>query len=128
MIEDREPIRVALLGCGTVGTEVLRLLQSRPEEFAARTGAPVQVTGVAVRRLHKHPNVPEQLLTTDAAALVDGDVDVVVELIGGIEPARSLLLRALRSGKSVVTGNKALLAQHGAVSYTHLTLPTNREV
>ncbi|MEU6130104.1 homoserine dehydrogenase [Saccharopolyspora sp. NPDC047091] len=117
MIEDREPIRVALLGCGTVGTEVLRLLQSRPEEFAARTGAPVQVTGVAVRRLHKHPNVPEQLLTTDAAALVDGDVDVVVELIGGIEPARSLLLRALRSGKSVVTGNKALLAEHGSELY-----------
>ena len=117
MIEDREPIRVALLGCGTVGTEVLRLLQGRPEEFAARTGAPVQVTGVAVRRLHKHPNVPEQLLTTDAAALVDGDVDVVVELIGGIEPARSLLLRALRSGKSVVTGNKALLAEHGSELY-----------
>ncbi|WP_243792402.1 homoserine dehydrogenase [Saccharopolyspora gloriosae] len=118
MIEDREPIRVALLGCGTVGTEVLRLLQGRPEEFAARTGAPVQVTGVAVRRPHKHPNVPEHLLTTDAAALVDGDVDVVVELIGGIEPARSLLLRALRGGKSVVTGNKALLAEHGSELYS----------
>ena len=117
MIEDREPIRVALLGCGTVGTEVLRLLRGRPEEFAARTGAPVQVTGVAVRRPHKHPEVPEHLLTTDAAALVDGDVDVVVELIGGIEPARSLLLRALRSGKSVVTGNKALLAEHGSELY-----------
>ncbi|MFR9729596.1 homoserine dehydrogenase [Saccharopolyspora sp. MS10] len=118
MIEDREPIRVALLGCGTVGTEVLRLLRGRPEEFAARTGAPVEVTGVAVRRPHKHPEVPEHLLTTDAAALVDGDVDVVVELIGGIEPARSLLLRALRGGKSVVTGNKALLAEHGSELYS----------
>jgi len=117
VIEDRAPIRVALLGCGTVGTEVLRLLQERPAEFAARTGAPVQVTGVAVRRPHKHPGVPEHLLTTDPAALVDGDVDVVVELIGGIEPARSLLLRALRAGKSVVTANKALLAEYGSELY-----------
>ena len=113
MIEAREPIRVALLGCGTVGSEVLRLLQNQPEDFAARTGAPVQVTGVAVRRPDKHPEVPEHLLTTDASALVDGDVDVVVELIGGIEPARSLLLRALKSGKSVVTANKALIARAG---------------
>ncbi|GAA4886235.1 MULTISPECIES: homoserine dehydrogenase [Saccharopolyspora] len=114
---NREPIRVALLGCGTVGTEVLRLLQDQPEEFAARTGAPMQVTGVAVRRPDKHPEVPPGLLTADASALVDGDVDVVVELIGGIEPARSLLLRALRSGKSVVTANKALLAEHGSELY-----------
>ncbi|RCW45272.1 homoserine dehydrogenase [Halopolyspora algeriensis] len=117
MIEDREPIRVALLGCGTVGTEVVSLLQGRPGEFAARTGAPLQVTGVAVRRPHKHPEVPEHLLTTDAAALVNGDVDVVVELIGGIEPARSLLLQALRAGKSVVTANKALLAEYGSELY-----------
>ncbi|MDR7301164.1 homoserine dehydrogenase [Haloactinomyces albus] len=117
MIEDREPIRVALLGCGTVGTEVVSLLQARPWEFAARIGAPVQVTGVAVRRTHKHPEVPEHLLTTDAAALVNGDVDLVVELIGGIEPARSLLLQALRAGKSVVTANKALLAEYGSELY-----------
>ncbi|QGK71191.1 homoserine dehydrogenase [Allosaccharopolyspora coralli] len=114
MIEDREPVRVALLGCGTVGTEVLRLLRERPAEFAARTGAPVEVTGVAVRRPHKHPDVPEHLITTDAHALVEGDVDLVVELVGGIEPARSLLLAALRSGKSVVTANKALLAEYGS--------------
>jgi homoserine dehydrogenase len=117
VIQDRAPIRVALLGCGTVGTEVLDLLRSQPEEFAARTGAPVEVVGVAVRRPHKHPGVPEELLTTDAEALVDGDVDVVVELIGGLEPARSLLLRALNSGKSVVTANKALLAEHGSQLY-----------
>ncbi|NYH79559.1 homoserine dehydrogenase [Actinopolyspora biskrensis] len=117
MIEDREPIRVALLGCGTVGTEVLRLLHEYPTEYAARTGAPVHVTGVAVRRPHKHPEVPEQLLTTDAESLVEGDADVVVELIGGIEPARSLLSRALHAGKSVVTANKALLAEHGSELY-----------
>ncbi|PRW64637.1 homoserine dehydrogenase [Actinopolyspora mortivallis] len=117
MIEERQPIRVALLGCGTVGTEVVRLLHEYPAEYAARTGAPVHVTGVAVRRPHKHPEVPERLLTTDPATLVEGDADVVVELIGGIEPARSLLLRALRAGKSVVTANKALLAEHGSELY-----------
>lgn len=117
MIEDRARIRVALLGCGTVGTEVLRLLRERPEEFAIRTGAPLVVSGVAVRRPHKHPDVPAELLTTDASALVDGDADIVVELIGGIEPARSLLLRALRAGKSVVTANKALLAEFGSELY-----------
>lgn len=113
MIEDRKPIKVALLGCGTVGSEVLRILRGQPEEFTARTGAPVEVTGVAVRRPHKHPEVPQDLLTTDAEALVDSDVDIVVELIGGIEPARSLLLRALHGGTSAVTANKALLADRG---------------
>lgn len=118
MNEDSEPIRVAVLGCGTVGAEVVRLLQEHPEEYAARTGAPVRVTGVAVRRPHKHTEVGEHLLTTDAEALVDSDVDLVVELIGGIEPARSLLLRALNSGKSVVTANKALLAEYGSELYS----------
>ncbi|MHA6801001.1 homoserine dehydrogenase [Bounagaea algeriensis] len=113
MIEDRKPIKVALLGCGTVGAEVLRLLRDQPEEFAARTGAPIEVVGVAVRRPHKHPDVPAELLTTDAEGLVDGDVDIVVELIGGIEPTRSLLLRALHAGTSVVTANKALVAERG---------------
>src|SRR5699024_343478 len=71
------------------------------------------VTGVSVRRPHKHPEVPHELLTTDAETLVDSDVDIVVELIGGIEPAGELLLRALHAGKSVVTANKALLADRG---------------
>lgn len=117
MTGERAPIKVALLGCGTVGTEVVRLLHGQPEEFAARTGAPLELTGVAVRRPHKHPEVPEHLITTDASALVAGDADVVVELIGGIEPVRSLLLEALRNGKSVVTANKALLAEHGSELY-----------
>ncbi len=118
MTTDRQPIRVALLGCGTVGSEVVRLLEGQSHEFAARTGAPLLLTGVAVRRPHKHPDVPEHLLTTDATALVDGDVDVVIELIGGIEPARTLLLRALRAGKSVVTANKELLAAYGSELYS----------
>jgi homoserine dehydrogenase len=108
------PIRVALLGCGTVGTEVVRLLTDQAVDLTARIGAPVELTGIAVRKPNKHREVPEHLLTTDAAALVASDVDLVVEVIGGIEPARTLLLQALRSGKSVVTANKALLAEHSA--------------
>lgn len=107
-------VRVALLGCGTVGGEIVRLLREQAGELAARAGAPVELVGVAVRRPHKHPELGD-LLTTDATALVTReDVDVVVEVIGGIEPARTLLLEALKAGKSVVTANKALLAEEGA--------------
>ncbi|MEJ3657162.1 homoserine dehydrogenase [Actinomycetes bacterium KLBMP 9759] len=109
-----KPIRVALLGCGTVGTEIVRLLREQADELAARAGAPVELAGVAVRRPHKHADLGD-LLTTDAQGLVTrDDVDVVVEVIGGIEPARSLLLEALKAGKSVVTANKALLAEDGS--------------
>ncbi|AXX33476.1 homoserine dehydrogenase [Actinosynnema pretiosum subsp. pretiosum] len=109
---DGKPIRVALLGCGTVGTEVARLLTEQAADLTARVGAPVKLVGIAVRKPNKHREVPSELLTTDAEALVASDVDVVVEVIGGIEPARSLLLGALNAGKSVVTANKALLAEH----------------
>ncbi|GAB2983408.1 homoserine dehydrogenase [Saccharothrix stipae] len=110
-----KPIRVALLGCGTVGTEVVRLLTDQAADLTARVGAPVELAGIAVRRPNKHREVPAHLLTTDAEALVTSDdVDVVVEVIGGIEPARTLLLGALRAGKSVVTANKALLAECSA--------------
>ncbi|WP_246633332.1 homoserine dehydrogenase [Pseudonocardia nigra] len=102
-----------MLGCGTVGTEVVRLLREHADDLAARAGAPVELAGVAVRRPHKHPELGE-LLTTDAHGLVTRpDVDVVVEVIGGIEPSRTLLLEALKAGKSVVTANKALLAEDG---------------
>jgi homoserine dehydrogenase len=107
-----KPLRVALLGCGNVGTEVARLLVEQADDLAARIGNPVELAGIAVRRPNKHRDVPPDLLTTDVWALVNSDIDVVVEVIGGIEPARALLLSALRSGKSVVTANKALLAEH----------------
>jgi homoserine dehydrogenase len=108
------PVRVALLGCGTVGAQVVRLLHEQADDLAARVGASVELVGVAVRRPHRHPELGE-LITTDATGLVRrDDVDVVVEVIGGIEPARTLLLEALKSGKSVVTANKALLAEDGA--------------
>lgn len=111
---DSPPVKVALLGCGTVGSEVARILIEHADELAARVGARVELSGIAVRRPDRHPGLPQQLLTADAAALVESDVDVVVELIGGIEPARGWLLTALNKGKSVVTGNKALLSEHSA--------------
>jgi len=107
---------VAVLGCGSVGSQVVRLLLEQAGDLAARVGAPVDLVGVAVRRLdaEREVVVPEGLLTTDAEALVRRpDVDLVVEVIGGIEPARSLILAALENGASVVTANKALLADDG---------------
>jgi homoserine dehydrogenase len=111
-------VRVAMLGCGTVGAEVVRLLHEQAGDLAARVGGDIELAGIAVRRPNRHPDVPAELLTTDAAGLVASDVDIVVEVIGGIEPARSLLTDALRSGKSVVTANKALLAEHAADLFT----------
>ncbi|MEO6206263.1 MAG: homoserine dehydrogenase [Mycobacteriales bacterium] len=114
------PLKVALLGCGTVGAEVVRLLHSSADDLAARIGAPLEIAGIAVRRLQKQRDLPvdDALFTTDAAALVARpDVDLVVEVIGGIEPARTLLLAALAAGKGVVTANKALLAEDGATLY-----------
>lgn len=110
-----DALKVAVLGCGVVGSQVVRLLDEQADELAARIGRPVELAGVAVRRPAKHPDVPADLITTDAQALVErDDVDVVVEVIGGIEPVRSLLLTALASGKSVISANKALLAEDGA--------------
>ncbi|WP_375479648.1 homoserine dehydrogenase [uncultured Jatrophihabitans sp.] len=109
------PVKIALLGCGVVGSQVVRLLDEQAADLAARVGAPLQLVGVAVRRPARHPEVPAHLLTDDPAALVArDDVDLVVEVIGGIEPARTLLLAALESGKSVVSANKALLADDSA--------------
>jgi homoserine dehydrogenase len=108
------PLRVALLGCGTVGSAVLKLIEAQAGDLTARIGRPVEVAGIAVRRPGHHPDVPAHLLTTDAQALVTrDDVDLVVEVIGGIEPARSLMLAAFEAGKSVVSANKALLAEDG---------------
>ncbi|HEU0103727.1 MAG TPA: homoserine dehydrogenase [Mycobacteriales bacterium] len=118
------PLRVALLGCGTVGAEVVRLLHGSADDLAARVGAPLEIAGIAVRRLGRARDLPVDpaLFTTDAAGLVArDDVDLVVEVIGGIEPARSLLLTALGAGRSVVTANKALLAEDGATLHAAAT-------
>ena len=111
-----KPLKVAVLGCGSVGSQVVRLLLEQAGDLTARVGARVELVGVAVRRLDaaREVDVPEGLITTDAAGLASrADVDIVVEVIGGIEPARSLILSALENGASVVTANKALLAEDG---------------
>jgi homoserine dehydrogenase len=115
-----KPLNVAVLGCGVVGSQVVRLLTEQSGDLSARVGAPVRLVGVAVRRIDapRDVEVPEGLLTTDAAGLVAReDVDVVIEVIGGVEPARSLILSALEHGASVVTANKALLAEDGPTLY-----------
>ncbi len=121
MTEQRKPavLKVALLGCGSVGSQVARLLDEQADELANRVGARIELAGIAVRRVnHPRPGIDRDLLTTDANGLVTRpDVDIVVEVIGGIEPARSLLLAAMKNGKSVVTANKALLAENGADIY-----------
>ncbi|MDP9416307.1 MAG: homoserine dehydrogenase, partial [Actinomycetota bacterium] len=117
--QDARPLRVALLGCGNVGTEVARLLQEHAGDLAARVGRPLELAGIAVRRTNRaRPGIDPALFTTDAEGLVRrDDVDLVVEVIGGIEPARSLLLGAMESGASVVTANKALLAEDGGTLF-----------
>jgi homoserine dehydrogenase len=113
------PLRVALLGCGTVGSEVARLLTEQAADLRARVGRPLELVGIAVRRQNRlRPGLDQGLFTTDAAALVAReDVDLVVEVIGGIEPARSLIMAALQRGASVVTANKAMLAEDGATLF-----------
>lgn len=110
------PLKVALLGCGVVGSEVARIMTTHGADLAARIGAPVELAGVAVRRPDKvREGIDPALVTTDATALVKrGDIDVVVEVIGGIEPARTLITTAFAHGASVVSANKALIAQDGA--------------
>ncbi len=110
------PLKVALLGCGVVGSEVARIMTTHADDLAQRIGAPVELAGVAVRRPSKvRDGIDPALVTTDATALVKrGDIDVVVEVIGGIEPARTLITAAFEHGASVVSANKALLAQDGA--------------
>ena len=109
-------LKVALLGCGSVGTQVARLLIEQGDDLAVRIGARLELAGIAVRRPQapRDPAIDRSLLTADAMELATRpDIDIVVEVIGGIEPARSLLLSAMKAGKSVVTANKALLAEDG---------------
>ena len=113
------PLRVALLGCGVVGSEVARLIIGQAADLRARVGRPLELVGIAVRQPGRdRAGIDSELLTTDAEALVTReDVDLVIEVIGGIEPARSLILAAMRHGASVVTANKALLAEDGATLF-----------
>ncbi len=109
-------VRVGILGCGTVGAAVIRLLHDHAEDIALRAGCRLEVVRVAVRDPERSRDVPLDpgAFTADGGALVGAsDVDIVCELMGGIEPARALILRAFEAGKPVVTANKELLATHG---------------
>jgi homoserine dehydrogenase len=105
---------VALLGAGAVGSQVAALLLKHGDELADRAGAALELVGIAVRDIDapREADLPRELFTTDAEALIVGS-DIVIELMGGIEPAKSYLLQAINSGADVVTANKALLATHG---------------
>src|SRR3954464_2498346 len=119
VVSDPQPLRVALLGAGVVGGAVARLLTEHADDMAARVGARLEIVGIARRRAGPDRpalGVDPALFTTDGEQLVTR-ADVVVEVIGGIEPARSLILRAMEHGASVVTANKALLAEDGPALY-----------
>lgn len=118
MSEQRPTLSVAVLGAGTVGSQVIRYLHEEAADLAQRSGARLRLDAVVVRDLGAaRPEwVHRDLLTTDGPGAIDR-ADLVIELIGGIEPARTWVLRALRRGASVVTGNKALLASHGPELY-----------
>ncbi|BBX91373.1 homoserine dehydrogenase [Mycolicibacterium boenickei] len=107
-----KPIGVAVLGLGNVGSEVVRIINESAADLAARIGAPLEVRGIGVRKVSGDRGVPKDLLTDDIVELVSrDDVDIVVELMGPVKPARKAILAALEQGKSVVTANKALMAQ-----------------
>ncbi len=108
-------LTVALLGGGTVGSQVAHLIAARAADLEQRVGASLVLTAVAVRDPGKvREGIPAELISSDAMAVATSGVDIVVELMGGIEPARSLILAAMAAGSSVVTANKALLAAHGS--------------
>jgi homoserine dehydrogenase len=111
------PVRVGLLGCGNVGGALAELLVARQDDIAARTGIRLELVGIAVTDVDRprHATIPVELFGNNAAELaVRPDVDIVVELIGGLHPAQELIESALRAGKPVVTANKTVLAVSGA--------------
>jgi homoserine dehydrogenase len=111
MSGDDKPIGVAVLGLGNVGSQVVRIIEESATDLTARIGAPLVLRGIGVRRVADDRGVPIELLTDNVGELVSrGDVDIVVELMGPVEPARKAILAALEQGKSVVTANKALMA------------------
>jgi homoserine dehydrogenase len=112
-------LKVGMLGAGVVGSQIARLLIANKSDLASRSGANLELVSIAVKDSKlKRNGIPAALLTNDAKSIVnDPQIDLVIEVIGGIDPAKDLILTALKNGKSVVTANKALLAKHGAELY-----------
>lgn len=112
-----KPVKVGLLGLGTVGTGVVRIVEGHQEDLQRQTGAPIEVAKILVKNLDKARNiyVDNEKLTTDARSIIeDPEIDVVVEVMGGIEPTKTYIMDALKNGKHIVTANKDLMALHGA--------------
>src|SRR6266853_3157170 len=118
----KQRISVGMIGLGTVGSGALRILQENADLIRHRVGVPIEVTKIAVRDLKRDRGLklPQGVLTDNPASSVeDPNIDIVVELIGGYEPAKQLILEAIARGKHVVTANKALLAEHGDVIFSN---------
>jgi homoserine dehydrogenase len=110
-----KPVRIGMLGCGVVGSEVARLLLADSAELSTRAGIKIELAKIAVRTIKPHEGIDPALFTTDPFSIVnDPEIDLIVEVMGGIEPARELAHLAIKNRKSIVTANKALLASHGA--------------
>ena len=110
-----QPVRIGMLGCGVVGSEVARLILADTAELSTRAGAKIELAKIAVREIKPRKGIPNELFTLDADSIVnDPQIDLIIEVMGGIEPARALILQAIGNRKSIVTANKALLASHGA--------------
>ncbi len=114
-----KPVRIGMLGCGVVGSSVARLLLADAAELSTRAGVKIELARIAVRTIKPYEGINPALFTTDPFSIVnDPEIDLVIEVIGGIEPARELIMTAIENRKSVVTANKALLASHGAEMFT----------
>ena len=113
------PVRIGMLGCGVVGSHVARLLLADTDELSTRAGVKIELSRIAVRTIKAYEGINPALFTTDAMSIVnDPEIDLIIEVMGGIEPARELIMTAIENHKSVVTANKALLASHGAEMFT----------
>ena len=114
-----KPVRIGMLGCGVVGSEVARLLLADTEELSTRAGVKIELARIAVRTIKDYPGINPAIFTTDPYSIVnDPEIDLIVEVMGGIEPANELAHLAIKNRKSIVTANKALLASHGAELFT----------
>lgn len=114
-----KPVRIGMLGCGVVGGSVARLLLADTAELSTRAGVKMELSRIAVRTIKPHEGINPALFTTDPFSIVnDPEIDLIIEVMGGIEPARELIMTAIENRKSVVTANKALLASHGAEMFT----------
>ena len=112
-------LKVGMLGCGVVGLQIARLLINNKADLSSRAGANLELVKISVRDIKSNrEGIPSSLLTTDSNSIVsDPEIDLIIEVIGGIDPAKDLILTAIKNGKSVVTANKALLAKDGAQLY-----------